>query len=74
MTHDFENYKQQLYNEYMSKLAIAEKDYEMGKEDCRRGVYDKWYRYNHKDDGRAYDLGWMEENQVIQNEVVKFIE
>ena len=74
MKNDFESYKDQLFNEYQSKVRTAEKDYEMGKEDCKRGVYDKWYRYNHKDDGRAYDLGWMAENKVVQNEVVRFIE
>ena len=32
-------------------------DFEAGKRDRMAGYYDKWYRYNHKDDGAAYDDG-----------------
>ena len=30
-------------------------DYEFGQRDAKVGVYDKWYRYNRRDDGRDYD-------------------
>jgi hypothetical protein len=33
------------------------KDYKQGKKDRMCGYYDKWYRYNRKDDGAAYDDG-----------------
>ena len=60
--------------EAQNKKAVAEKDYKAGEADCKAGVYDKWYRYNHKDDGLAYDLGWMNANRTIQNEKVIFVE
>ena len=49
-------------------------DYAKGVEDCKHGVYDKWYRYNHPFDGYAYDLGWRSQNSITQNDVVTFIE
>lgn len=48
------------------------KDFQAGKRDCRLGIYDKWYRYNHND-GRSYDLGWTAQNLTVQNETVRFI-
>lgn len=30
---------------------------EAGYRDRKAGYYDKWYRYNHKDGGKAYDKG-----------------
>ena len=42
--------------------------------DCENGIYDKWYRYNTYQDGRAYDIGWMEVNEEVQNENVRFLE
>lgn len=33
------------------------KDIRKGFQDRNAGYYDKWYRYNRKDDGRAYDAG-----------------
>lgn len=35
------------------------KDFMVGKRDREAGYYDKWYRYNHKDNGAAYDAGCM---------------
>lgn len=52
----------------------AKRDYEAGMVDCQNGIYDKWYRYNHRDSGRAYDLGWVEQNKTTQNDTVQFIE
>lgn len=31
-----------------------------GFKDAKGGYYDKWYRYNRKDDGRRYDEGVKE--------------
>ncbi len=56
-----------------ARIEQARHDYERGKEDCKIGVYDKWYRYNHADDGRAYDAGWMEQNRDTKVENVQFI-
>lgn len=68
---------QDLENEIMAeaqaKVEQAKKDYFAGANDCKNGIYDKWYRYNRKDDGRAYDLGWMKQNETTENETVKFI-
>lgn len=55
------------------KCEVAERDYKAGANDCKNGVYDKWYRYNRTDDGAAYDAGWVNENKVVQNEKVTFI-
>lgn len=59
----------------MERRIEAERhNYERGKSDCKAGYYDKWYRYNTPQDGRAYDLGWTEQNAETQNEKVQFIE
>lgn len=34
-------------------------DYKCGKRDAAAGYYDKWYRYNRKDNGEEYDAGWQ---------------
>lgn len=52
----------------------ARKDFEAGMNDCKAGVYDKWYRYHHQYDGAAYDAGWVEQNKTTQNEKVRFME
>ena len=51
------------------------RDYRHGYEDRQNHVYDKWYRYNRRDNGKAYDAGstayvledhsdkWIEEDQ-----------
>lgn len=38
-------------------LETATKDIMAGYSDRMAGYYDKWYRYNHSDSGRAYDIG-----------------
>lgn len=53
--------------------SVEAKDARMAKCDCKNGIYDKWYRYNRKDDGAAYDKAWMEQNKETQNEKVQFI-
>ena len=57
-----------------TKKAVAEKDYKAGEADCKAGVFDKWYRYNRKDDGLAYNFGWLNANRTIQNDKVSFIQ
>lgn len=57
-----------------NRIEMAKKNYEAGKRDCKHGIYDKWYRYHTEYDGRAYDLGWVEQNAETQNETVKFLE
>ena len=42
--------------------------------DCQSGVYDKWFRYNHKDSGTAYNKAWIEANKIYQNDNTQFIE
>ena len=56
-----------------SQIETAKHDYQEGMNDCENGIYDKWFRYNHRDNGRAYDLGWMEQNKTTRNETVSFI-
>lgn len=56
-----------------AQIATARHDYQEGVNDCKNGIYDKWFRYNHRDNGRAYDLGWMAQNEITQNEQVSFI-
>lgn len=46
--------KDQLDDSYMD---MAMKDIERGYNERGVGYYDKWYRYNHADEGRAYDEG-----------------
>lgn len=38
-------------------IETAMKDIKNGYEERMVGYYDKWYRYNHADNGRAYDAG-----------------
>lgn len=49
------------------------KDYEAGQRDCKAGIFDKWYRYNRKDDGAEYERGWVEQNKQTQCEKVTFL-
>jgi len=37
--------------------AGRQKDRDAGFRDRMAGFYDKWYRYNHSDNGKAYDEG-----------------
>lgn len=65
--------KDQIIKEAQAKVEQAEKDATLGRRDCKLGIYDKWYRYHRKDDGLAYDIAWMEQNELTKNETVKFI-
>lgn len=38
-------------------METALKDIQRGYEERMVGYYDKWYRYNHADEGTAYDAG-----------------
>lgn len=62
----FEAYKAEILKEANEKINQAMND-------CKNGIYDKWFRYHRNDDGRAYDLGWMFQNETTQNETVKFV-
>ena len=46
--------KKELDAEY---IVVAGKDIEQGFKERMVGYYDKWYRYNRADEGRAYDMG-----------------
>lgn len=46
--------KEEIDNAY---IETAVKDIQAGYEQRMVGYYDKWYRYNHSDEGRAYDAG-----------------
>lgn len=41
----------------LAYLETASKDIRAGYDQRGVGYYDKWYRYNHADNGAAYDLG-----------------
>ena len=59
--------------EYIECKLTALQDFRKGIIDCKAGIYDKWYRYNRKDDGAAYDKGWMRQNKTTMVEHVEFI-
>lgn len=63
----------EIQSETDRKIENTRRFYEAGKRDCAAGIYDKWYRYNTYQDGRAYDIGWMEKNEMVKNETVKFL-
>ena len=46
-------------------------DFISGQKDKESGYYDKWYRWNRKDDGRAYDMGF---NSIEFTKEIKIIE
>lgn len=52
---------------------MATSDFQKGINDCKAGIYDKFYRYNRNDDGYLYDKGWQFQNLETQNESVVFI-
>ena len=68
-----EQYIEQLNKQHQERIEIVKNDYEKGQIDCRAGIYDKFYRYNITDDGQSYDLGWTNEHEFVQNEIVKFL-
>lgn len=69
-----EDYINEIRRSAEQRIKNAKKQYQQGCDDCEAGVYDKWYRYNTPQDGRAYDLGWQAQNKVTQNKTVHFIE
>lgn len=74
MAKTLESYINELQERFEAKVKAAKRHYDAGRVDCKCGIYDKWYRYNTLDDGRAYDLGWTEQNKTTQNEKVQFIQ
>lgn len=42
----------------MRVIKTKEVDFKNGESDKKAGFYDKWYRYNRLDDGKAYDEGF----------------
>lgn len=54
-------------------ISRALRDQEYARMDCIAGIYDKYYRYNRRDDGQAYDKAWRAQNQITQNETVTFL-
>lgn len=68
-----ENLKQSIIENANNKVIVAQKDYEQAINDCKNGIYDKWFRYNRTDDGQAYDCGWVFQNQTTQNEKITFL-
>lgn len=44
-------------HEIVSFPSVEKKDEEAGYNDRVNGYYDKWYRYNRRDNGAAYDRG-----------------
>ena len=69
----FKELRNQLYNEYKKNCDRLEHDFKAGSNDCKNGIYDKWYRYNRKDHGYYYDQGWMETNLSVKNDEIEFI-
>ena len=65
--------KQDIMDKANAKIEQAERDYNHGANDCKLGVFDKWYRYNRDDDGRAYETGWVAQNKTTQNDTVIFL-
>ena len=69
-------------NEKMTKedidkayIETASKDIKWGYEQRGVGYYDKWYRYNRADEGRAYDMGvWLAANTDGCKELFDIIE
>ena len=68
-----EELKKQAVEEAKARISNIEHDYRQAIEDCRNGIYDKWFRYHRNDDGSAYDSGWMQQNHITKNESVLFI-
>lgn len=68
-----ESYIEKIHAEAQTRENNALRHYEAGKQDCKLGIYDKWFRYNAADEGTAYDLGWTAQNKETQNETVRFL-
>ena len=46
-------------------------DYAAGQRDHAAGYYDKWYRYNRKDDGAEYDRGFRSIYSGIDVQIIE---
>lgn len=49
-------------------------DFNSGKRDKKAGVYDKWYRYNRRDDGAAYDDGFNAAPFIVPVHIIEVAE
>lgn len=70
---DINTYIERILGDARVKCERAKRDYAKGKQDCKSGQYDKWFRYHRDDDGHAYDMGWMEQNKTEQVANVRFL-
>lgn len=73
MVQTLEDLRKEVLEKANAQIRLIEHDYHKGMDDCRNGIYDKWFRYNRKDDGRAYDEGWVFQNRTTENETVQFL-
>ena len=73
MVQTLEDLKNEVLEKAQAQIRLIEHDYHKGMEDCCNGIYDKRFRYNRKDDGHAYDEGWVFQNRTTGNETVQFI-
>jgi hypothetical protein len=60
--------------EHIRYRLVDAQDFRAGVRDCKAGIYDKWYRYHRRNDGAAYDKGWMHENKTRIVENVHFLD
>lgn len=68
MTNEFQNGRaraEAVINQKMANAGLPssnnasyDADFKAGQRDKKAGYYDKWYRYNRRDDGEAYDAGF----------------
>ena len=72
MVTTLEDLKTQIMNRAKAQIATVEHDYQHGIDDCKIGIYDKWFRYHRSDYGSAYDKGWEFQNQFTHNVSVCF--
>lgn len=73
MANEMQSYLEKLHAQFTARERNAMSDYRAGARDCANGIYDKWYRYNSFDDGEAYNIGWVEQNEITENDTVLFI-
>lgn len=50
------------------RIANAQHDYEQGKHDCKRGIYDEFYKNHRSDKGYAYVCGWRSQYHSMTGE------
>lgn len=56
-----------------SAKELALVDIRMAQDDCKLGLYNKYFRYKRKDKGSAYDIGWTIANTKYHNIHVIFL-